>query len=115
MKSKTSPETVQVDVHDMLSIMRYRCGDLLDADDYRRLDALMRPGEKWPRRKDAPLISDLPAYCWNKRELAEVFGMTAVELEEVVTLPGVPRRMANGRWPCRKIAEFLVSYMEDHA
>jgi len=41
---KDGGETVYLDAHDVYSVMKYRCGDPLDAEDYRRLDALMRPG-----------------------------------------------------------------------
>ena len=113
MKTPKTAEIVQIDVHDMLSIMRFRCGDPLDADDYRRLDALMRPGETWPRRKEAPLISDLPKFAWNKRELGEQLSLTPKELEFTLAIPGCPTRRSNGRWPTQEIAQFMVKLMRE--
>ena len=101
-----------LDLASLFSLMKYRCGDPMFPEDYERLDAL-RPGEPWPRRKEPKKISDIPAYVWNKRELALALELSPTDLEEVITLPGAPSRMANGRWPARAIAEFMVSFMKE--
>jgi hypothetical protein len=108
MKSKAAPEMVQVDVHDVLSIMRFRCGDPMEEADYKRLNRL-RPGKPCPR---LPVAS---AFAWNKKQLAEQIGVSSAELDEILALPHCPGRRGNGRWRTDGIIEFLRSYMEAHA
>jgi hypothetical protein len=112
-KLTASDDMVYLDVHDVQAVMKYRCGDPMNEADYARLDALMRPGEKCPRREEIPLISDLPKYAWNRKVLAEQLGLTPDELEFVLLRPKCPQRRANGRWPTQEIATFMMQVLEE--
>ena len=104
---KTRPEGERV----ILAMMKYRCGDPMAEEDYLLLESYLE-GDKLPRRKEAPLISSLPRYAWNKRELAEQLSMEPNLLDSTLSLPRCPTRTANGRWPTRKIAQFMADYMK---
>lgn len=109
--AKQGQDVVSLDVADMCSLMKFRCGDPMFPEDYARLDAL-RPGTPWPRREEPKNICDMPAYAWNRRELAEQLGVKPKDLEEIISLPGCPTRRANGRWPTQEVAQFMMDYIK---